>query len=134
MRRQRPPVELDLLGFAIAEFIDNAVQSYIANEAILRQSDGPQYQLQIHIRFDATLPGLITITDNAAGIPAHEFARAFKPAQVPSDRNGLSEFGMGMKSAACWFAETWSVRTKALGEPGERTIRFDVKDHRREQD
>ena len=34
---------------------------------------------------------------------------------------------MGMKSAACWFARVWSVRTKALGEVVERTIRFDVK-------
>ncbi|KVN68719.1 hypothetical protein WM03_11610 [Burkholderia ubonensis] len=113
--------------FAIAEFIDNALQSYIANEARLKQLHGPEYQLKIEIRLDTTLPGQIIITDNAAGIPIHEFARAFKPAQVPTDRNGLSEFGMGMKSAACWFAETWSVRTKALGESVERTIRFDVK-------
>ena len=33
---------------------------------------------------------------------------------------------MGMKSASCWFAPSWSVRTKALGEPVERTVRFDV--------
>ncbi|MGU7769661.1 ATP-binding protein [Burkholderia sp. MR1-5-21] len=112
--------------FAIAEFIDNALQSYIANEARLKQLHGPEYQLKVEIRLDTTLPGQIIITDNAAGIPIHEFARAFKPAQVPTDRNGLSEFGMGMKSAACWFAETWSVRTKALGESVERTIRFDV--------
>ena len=37
------------------------------------------------------------------------------PAAIPPDRSGLSEFGMGMKSAACWFAPRWSVRTKALG-------------------
>jgi hypothetical protein len=33
---------------------------------------------------------------------------------------------MGMKSAACWFAPHWHVRTKALGEAVERTVRFDV--------
>ncbi len=113
--------------FAIAEFIDNALQSYIANEARLKKIHGPQFRLKVDIRLDATLPGQIVITDNAAGISIHEFARAFKPAQAPLDRNGLSEFGMGMKSAACWFAETWSVRTKALDESVERTIRFDVK-------
>jgi hypothetical protein len=32
-----------------------------------------------------------------------------------------------MKSAACWFAEKWSIRTKALGESVERTIHFDVR-------
>ncbi len=113
--------------FAIAEFIDNALQSYITNEARLKQVHGPEYRLKVDIRLDTTLPGQIIITDNAAGIPIYEFARAFKSAQAPTDRNGLSEFGMGMKSAACWFAESWSVRTKALGESVERTIRFDVK-------
>jgi hypothetical protein len=33
---------------------------------------------------------------------------------------------MGMKSAACWFAPRWRVRTSALGEPVERTVRFDI--------
>ncbi len=40
--------------------------------------------------------------------------------------SNLAEFGMGMKSAACWFAHTWSVRSKALGETKERTVTFDV--------
>jgi hypothetical protein len=31
-----------------------------------------------------------------------------------------------MKAAACWFARRWHVRTKAVGEPVERTIHFDV--------
>lgn len=33
---------------------------------------------------------------------------------------------MGMKSAACWFAKRWSVRTSALGEPIERMVFFDI--------
>jgi hypothetical protein len=33
---------------------------------------------------------------------------------------------MGMKSAACWFAKNWSVRTSALGEAVERTVTFDI--------
>ena len=35
---------------------------------------------------------------------------------------------MGMKSAACWFALHWSVRTSALGELLERTVSFDLAD------
>ena len=31
-----------------------------------------------------------------------------------------------MKSAACWFASRWQVRTKALNEEIERTVCFDV--------
>ena len=33
---------------------------------------------------------------------------------------------MGMKSAACWFAPRWRVRTTALAETIERTINFDI--------
>lgn len=114
--------------FAMAEFIDNALQSAIANaDELSKQSDG-SYTLVVDIKLDASGPGQIVITDNAAGIATSDFARAFKTAQVPTDRSGLSEFGMGMKSAACWFAETWSVRTKAIGEDLERTINFNVRE------
>lgn len=113
--------------FAIAEFIDNALQSYLANKDALEALHGPGFRLEVDVRIDTAGPGLIVISDNAAGIPTADFPRAFRAAQVPSDRTGLSEFGMGMKSAACWFAEQWSVRTKAVGEPLERTIQFDIR-------
>ena len=35
---------------------------------------------------------------------------------------------MGMKSAACWFALRWSVRTSALGERVARMVHFDIVD------
>ena len=52
--------------------------------------------------------------------------RAFAPALPPLDRTGLSEFGIGMKAAACWFANRWAVRTSALGESIEREVIFNV--------
>lgn len=113
--------------FAIAEFIDNALQSAIANGEQLKALYGGNFQLTVDVQLDTTGPGQIVITDNAAGISKNDFPRAFRAAQIPTDRSGLSEFGMGMKSAACWFAETWSVRTKAITESIERTIHFDVK-------
>ena len=33
---------------------------------------------------------------------------------------------MGMKSAACWFAANWTVRSSALGEPVSRLVRFEI--------
>ena len=112
--------------FALAEFVDNAVQSYSANLEALEALHGKDHKLRVSIDLDASRPASISIKDNAAGIARTEFPWAFRPAATPTDRSGLSEFGMGMKSAACWFAPKWSVRTKALGEPLERTIRFDV--------
>src|SRR5882724_8575256 len=112
--------------FALAEFVDNALQSCIANEVALKKAEGPKYRLLVEVELDLTGEPRITIRDNAAGIGVADYARAFRPAAIPTDTKGLSEFGMGMKSAACWFAPRWSVRTKALGEEVERTIRFDI--------
>jgi len=105
--------------FAIAEFVDNAVQSFLTHRAALKAT-GP---LDVEIIFD---DDEIVIRDYAAGIPERELPRAFSPSQPPPDASGLSEFGLGMKAAACWFAHYWTVRTSALGEPVERLIRFDV--------
>lgn len=112
--------------YAIAEFVDNAIQSAIANQVKLKKTDGKEYRLRINIELDSTDKGQIRISDNAAGIGSKEYVRAFRPAEVPLNRQGLSEFGMGMKSAACWFAPTWTVRTKALGEDVERKVNFNI--------
>jgi hypothetical protein len=112
--------------FALAEFVDNAVQSYLANKDRLEAVHGSDFKLKVGIVIESVAPARIVIRDNAAGISQKDFPRAFRPAAIPPDRTGLSEFGMGMKSAACWFAPRWSVRTKALGETTERHVRFDV--------
>ena len=113
--------------FALSEFVDNSVQSYLANKAALQAVDGTSMKLRVTIDLDPnTNPPQIRIRDNAAGIARGEYPRAFRPAAMPADRTGLSEFGMGMKSAACWFAPNWSVRTSALGETAVRTVAFDI--------
>jgi len=112
--------------FALAEFVDNALQSYAANAQSLKTSGPGTYQLTVNIEIEPGPPARLTVRDNAAGIAAADYPRAFRPAEIPPDRTGLSEFGMGMKSAACWFAPRWRVRTSALGEPIERTVEFDI--------
>lgn len=111
--------------FAVAEFVDNSIQSYLANRNAILAQEGDGFRLKIHIRLDPE-NCRIEVSDNAAGISRVDFARAFRPAEVPLDRSGLSEFGMGMKAAACWFTDMWQVRTKALGEPVARIVRFDI--------
>lgn len=111
--------------FALAEFVDNALQSFLAHREALGKEEGKGFVLQVDINLDPNRQA-ITIRDNAAGIGASDFPRAFRPAEIPPDASGLSEFGMGMKSAACWFAPKWMVRTKALSESEERTVQFDI--------
>jgi len=107
--------------YALAEYVDNAVQSYVSVRE--RLEHGARLRVAIEIdRLDKT----IVIRDNAGGIAEPEIARAFRPAEPPDNVSGLSQFGMGMKSASCWFAPVWEVRTSAIDEDVERRIRFDI--------
>jgi hypothetical protein len=108
--------------FALAEFIDNSIQSFLSNQQRLAEA-GHAGPLVIDVNID---DNEIAITDRAGGIPWADFPRAFSPAMPPADASGLSEFGLGMKAAACWFAKKWTVRTSALGEPVQRTVAFDI--------
>ena len=109
--------------YALAEFVDNSLQSYLANREALSAGHTGAFRLSVSIQIT---DDAIEIRDNAAGIATRDIARAFLPASPPPDTSGLSEFGLGMKAAACWFSKQWSVRTKALGESVERTISYDI--------
>ena len=112
--------------FALAEFIDNAVDSYLKNEKILKQIEGDDFVLDVRVEINEP-ENKITIRDNACGIGEADYSRAFRAAEVPPDNSGLSEFGMGMKSAACWFADNWCVTSTALGETQLKKVSFDMK-------
>lgn len=111
--------------FALAEYVDNSITSFLEYEDELKKIEGKDFILEVKIEINDT-DNKIVIRDNAAGINAADYARAFRAAEVPPDTSGLSEFGMGMKSASCWFTDKWSVRTTALGESIEKTILFDM--------
>lgn len=111
--------------FALGEFVDNSVESFVTHSTEIATVHGNPQKLKVEIEVD-TSASQITIRDNAAGIAESDYSRAFRPAVIPPDTSGLAEFGMGMKSAACWFAPQWTVRTSALGEPVARTIHFDI--------
>lgn len=111
--------------FALAEFVDNSIASFQKNEQKLKELHGEGFQLEVNIEIDDP-NNRIVIRDNAAGIEEENYSRAFRAAEIPADTSGLSEFGMGMKSASCWFSDCWTVRTTAIGEKTEKTIRFDM--------
>lgn len=108
---------------ALAEFVDNSVQSYLKNKKILKKNN-PNYKLKIKI---SLMPSEIEIRDNAAGINTERYQSAFETGKPPPDTKGLSEFGVGMKIAACWFADKWSVHSTAIGEKFWRLVEFDMK-------
>lgn len=108
--------------YALGELVDNAIQSYRANRAALHQAY-PDYRLRVEIEIH---DDSIVVRDNAAGIRAVDIPRAFAPAQPPPDSSGLSQFGIGMKSAACWYARRFTVETSALNEDTERTVEINI--------
>ncbi|MBQ4548924.1 MAG: ATP-binding protein, partial [Bacteroidales bacterium] len=117
------------VSHAIAEFIDNALQSYRNNKDYF-QSVNPDFRFKVTIEFDWNTDDnrarKITISDNAGGLNFASFQKAFMTAETPEDNKGLNEFGMGMKTAAGWLGNKWSVRTSAIEESVERFYEFDL--------
>lgn len=122
---------VNTLSNTLGEYVDNAVQSYLNNKDRLRSYE-PNYKLEIRIIMDWEKKTL-SIIDNAAGIDEKNYERAFEPANIPTDANGLNEFGVGMKTASIWLADNWTVTTKALGEDVERVTSFDLEKVMREE-
>ena len=111
---------------ALAEFVDNSTQSYFNNEDALQEAyarEGVPLTVSIVYARDT---GLIRISDNAMGMSLQELQNGLKIGKPPENTSGRSQFGMGMKTAACWLGNEWSVRTKKLGETTENTIQVDV--------
>src|SRR4051794_26134045 len=71
---------------ALAEFVDNSLQSYLTNRESLQGAHGPSFRLRVEI---GIWDDHIEICDNAAGIARADFARAFRCASPPPDPTGL---------------------------------------------
>ena len=111
---------------ALGEMVDNSIQSYQEHREELIALNGPTYKLRIEINFSGGENPTIQIIDNAAGIYTKDIQRAFTPAMPRENQQGIGQYGIGMKSSACWYAKYFTVRTRALGEPFSRTVTFDI--------
>lgn len=113
----------------LAEFVDNALQSSRDKKEQLLALD-VNYSLRVDIDFEwdenTNQATVITVTDNAGGIDADNYTKAFKLANTPDNNEGLNEFGMGLKTAALWLGNEWNVKTSAFGETVSRSITFDL--------
>jgi hypothetical protein len=101
---------------AIAEFVDNSTQSFFDHKKKLIVL--PDFKkLHINISYENKPDGndILTITDCAFGMEWEDFERAIILDKTPSNTGGRNEFGMGLKTAACWFGRKWSVISTQLG-------------------
>ena len=110
---------------AIAEFIDNSTQNYFEHRGEIGKIAGEKPSLDIDIVHSSGNKSL-TIVDNANGMNWDELERAVQLNKPPVDTSGRSEFGMGLKMAACWFGNRWRVVTKRLGDTVEYDALVDV--------
>ncbi|HEY9562274.1 MAG TPA: ATP-binding protein [Nocardioides sp.] len=113
--------------YALAEFVDNATQNFFTHASRIAELTGEDALLDIDISYDSNAR-VLTVADNAHGMDLAELTRAMKISAPPPDRSGRSEFGMGLKTAACWFGSRWTVTTTQLGEPTTYSVVFDVEE------
>lgn len=116
--------------YAIAEFVDNSTQNYYDHREKLLSCSSHEPgdpKLRIEITYDDERNSL-TIIDNANGMEFEELERAVILDRPPIDTTGRCEFGMGLKTAACWFGSTWTIITSRLGSSRELTAKVHVPD------
>jgi Histidine kinase-, DNA gyrase B-, and HSP90-like ATPase len=111
---------------ALGEFVDNSTQSYFNNKEVLDKSYAANGQkLTVNITYDKD-QGVLRISDNAMGMSRPELQHAMHVGLPPTNRDGRSKYGLGMKQASCWFGDHWTIVTKKLGETTEYTVDLDV--------
>lgn len=113
---------------ALAEFVDNSVQSFVDKEKAIKSIDGPDASLKVSITIDSKKKQIV-IEDNAGGINREDFQRAIRMGNEKGFKHApesLSVYGIGMKSSAVWFSNTWSIETSALGSKEKLITTFDL--------
>ena len=112
---------------ALAEFIDNSTQSYRDNKAALvAASSGPGAPLTVEIEYSRAKGGKLRISDNAMGMSRAELGNALVVGVPPPGTLWRSRYGFGLKTAASWFGDVWTVETKRLGSTTSLTAEVDV--------
>lgn len=112
-------------SYALAEFIDNAIHAW-------QQTTGKKKPLEVVVKFysmdykkDLNKRNSIEVADTGPGIPKNQIANAFKPAKKPISK-GLSEFGIGMKTASVWFADEWQLVTRPINDTNKYRFKFSL--------
>ena len=113
--------------YAIAEFVDNSTQSFYNNEKTLVANGIKTVTVRVEYDFENNV---LKITDDAFGMEMDDFARAVKVDSPPESKDGRNEFGMGLKTAASWFGNTWSVESTQFGSSNKYYTEVNIQELR----
>ncbi len=116
--------------YAIAEFVDNSTQSFFSNEKAL--ADVNFTTMTVNIFYNAK-ENVLTIVDDAFGMELDDFTRAVRLDAPPEQQGGRNEFGMGLKTAASWFGNIWSVESTQFGSTNKYYTEVDISKLRAQQ-
>lgn len=98
--------------FALSEFIDNSLHSYLKSKKELEKIGIKKCSVKMSI-IEEDGKEVISINDTAGGVHESEFDRLLSiGAQKEKSEIQLSEFGMGMKTAAIWLGKVIEIETK----------------------
>jgi len=112
---------------ALAELVDNSTQSFFDHEPELIEAFSKSAEgLEVSIVYDREDGGLLRIADNAMGMSYEELERALNVGTKPPNDKGRSQYGMGLKTSACWIGNEWILRTKQLGDTKEYEVKIEV--------
>lgn len=114
--------------YAIAEFVDNSTQSFYSHQQEL--ANAGIEKVDVIINYDSE-NDILTIEDTAFGMEIEDFSRAVKIDSPPENKDGRNEFGMGLKTAASWFGNIWSVRSTRLGSTYEYFTEINIPELRK---
>lgn len=113
---------------ALAEFVDNSLESYKTNRNVLDRAFDRE-RMNLTVRIDYKRPSReIRIEDNAMGMSLNELRHAMHIGAAPVVTTGLARYGMGLKTAASWFGDQWTIATSRLGDPYRYTLTVDVEE------
>lgn len=114
---------------AIAEFVDNSTQSfYDHKDELMAQKYAKGLNIAIKYIEDSVEGDRLEITDNAYGMEWTDFQRAVILDRPPKNTSGRNEFGMGLKTAACWFGSLWSVESTQLNSTTKYYTEINIDD------
>lgn len=115
--------------YAIAEFVDNSTQSYISHEEELTAV--PEFEkLVVSVKYDSN-NNTLTITDNAYGMELDRFKDAILLDSKNEMQSGRNEFGMGLKTAASWFGNVWSVISTQYNSNNQYSAKINIPELKR---
>lgn len=114
--------------YALAEFIDNSTQAYFNNKELLDKTFRERGE-KLTVKIDYHAVGgneYLEIRDNSVGMSEKELQNGVIVGKPPDITSGRSKYGIGLKTAACWFGDSWTIVTTKLGDDTEHFVQVNV--------